>query len=84
MYITFTSCKYAALYILLIFFVYTFTFAYSCNKNVCIFLFSLQMYSVSVNLPTICSKKFKNTNIFLSLALRIYNFATAILQNKAL
>ncbi len=84
MYITFTSCKYAALYILLIFFVYTFTFAYSCNKNVCIFLFSLQMYSVLVNLPTICSKKFKNTNIFLFLALRIYNFATAILQNKAL
>ena len=32
MYITFTSCKYAALYILSIFFVYTFTFAYSCNK----------------------------------------------------
>ena len=46
MYITFTSCKYAALYILLIFFVYTFTFAYSCNKIACIFLFTLQMYSV--------------------------------------
>lgn len=46
MYITFTSYKYAVMYISFNFFAYTFSFAYSCYKIACIFLFTLQMYSV--------------------------------------